>query len=139
MPLKQSVPCVLVIDASVVAPIVADDGPDGRTLRARIHNEVLAAPDLLRVEVLSVLRRQLDSKMITSSQATNAVDDLLDLPIEIYPTEALLRRAWDLRDNVTPYDACYVTLAESLDCTLLTGDARLARAPTMRCAVEVMP
>ncbi len=135
---KRSGPSVLVVDASVVAPIVADGGSDGDRLRARVRGEVLSAPDLLPIEVLSVLRRQLRLNTITSPQASLAVDDLMDLPIEIYPTKPLLGRAWDLRNNITAYDACYVSLAESLNCPLLTADARLARAPTVRCAVETI-
>jgi len=115
---------------------VADGGADGERLRERVRGEVLAAPDLLRIEVLCVLRRHLLAKTITSRQANVAIDDLLDLPIEVYPTAPLLRQAWNLRDNITPYDACYVTLARSLECVLLTSDARLARSPTIGCTVE---
>lgn len=136
--MRRSKTSVLVVDASVIAPIVADNGPDGKRLRARVRGEMLHAPDLLRVEVLSVLRRQLRLKTITSRQARIAVDDLIDLPIEVYPTEPLLPRAWDLRNNVTAYDACYVSLAESLSCPLLTSEKRLARATTIRCPVETI-
>lgn len=97
---------------------------------------MIAAPDLLRVEVVSVLRRQVATSLITATQASAAVDDLLDLPLSVFPTAPLLRRAWQLRDNLTAYDACYVALAEALDCTLLTADARLGRAPGTRCTFE---
>lgn len=129
---------MLVVDASAVAPIVADQGADGRRLRARIRGEILSAPDLLRIEVLSVLRRQLFLETVTPQQASAAFDDLMDLPIEIYATKPLLRRAWNLRDNVTAYDACYVSLAVSLGCPLLTSDTRLANAPTITCSVETI-
>jgi len=132
---RCSKPSVLVVDASVVAPIVADGGADGERLRERIRGEVLAAPDLL----LSVLRRHLLARTITSHQANVAVDDLLDLPIEVYPTAPLLRQAWNLRNDITPYDACYVSLARSLECVLLTSDARLARTPNIGCTVETVP
>lgn len=85
---------MLVVDASVIAPAVADGGPDGEACRARIKGQSLAAPDLLRVEAVSVIRRQLLNGALTATQATNAIDDLLDLPIIVYPTAALLRRAW---------------------------------------------
>jgi predicted nucleic acid-binding protein len=125
---------VLVVDASVVAPLIADGGPDGDQCRAAVRGQTLAAPDLLRVEVLSVIRRHLASGTLDAEQANNAVDDLLALPIVLYPTTPLLRRCWDLRSNVTPYDACYVVLAETLDVALLTADAKLANAPGTRCS-----
>ena len=130
---------MLVVDASVIAPAVADGGDDGRRYRQRLRGEQLAAPDLLRVEVLSVLRRQARLGELDAAQVAAAVDDLLDLELDVYPTGPLLRRVWELRDNVTAYDACYVALAEALDCALLTADARLSRASGPICEVEVVP
>ena len=129
---------MLVVDASVVAPLVADGGPDGAALRERLRGERIAGPDLLRLEVMSVVRRQLLAGELDTRRASHAIDDLLELPLVVYPSSALLRRAWSLREIVTPYDACYVALAEALDCTLLTADARLGRAPGSRCAIEVV-
>lgn len=129
---------MLVVDASVVAPLVADAGQDGRNIRHRVRDEIMAAPDLLRVEVLSVVRRQLQSGSVDDRQAGAAIDDLIDLPVEVYPTAPLLRRAWELHENVTAYDACYVILAEALGCPLLTADSRLARAPGVACNVETI-
>ena len=129
---------MLVVDASVIAPAIADGGRDGDVCRARIKGQVLAAPDLLRLETMSVLRRQLANGSLTPEQATNALDDLMNLPFVVYPTAPLLRRGWEVRDNVTAYDACYVALAEALDCTLLTADIRLANAPGTRCRVETL-
>lgn len=129
---------MLVVDASVLAPVVADAGDDGEGFRARLRGEVLAGPDLLRLEVVSVLRRQAAAGQLTPAQAAAAIDDLLDLPLSVFPTAPLLRRAWDLRNNVTAYDACYVALAEALGCTLLTADTRLAGAPGTRCTIELL-
>ena len=84
------------------------------------------------------IRRQCRSGDIDDSQATRALDDLIDLPLIVYATASLLRHAWVLLDNVSPYDACYVALAEMLDCTLLTADARLSGSPAVTCAVEVL-
>lgn len=106
--------------------------------RGRLPGEQVAAPDLLRVEVLSVIRRQLRVGTIDGAQADQAVTDLLDLPIAVYPTAPLLSRCWQLRDNLTAYDACYIALAETLGCALLTTDARLARAPGPTCPIEVI-
>lgn len=129
---------MLVVDASVIVPAVADGGPTGDACRARIRGELLAGPDLLRLEVVSVLRRIASAGSLSTHQAGRAVDDLLDLPVTVYPTGSLLRRAWALRQNMTAYDACYVALAEGLGCALLTADVRLASAPCARCAVEVL-
>ncbi len=138
MPSPLSNPNVLVVDASVIAPTVADGGPDGIRYRQRLHGEQIAVPDLLRIEVLSVIRRQLHVGTIDATQAEEAVTDLLDLPMTVYPTAPLLRRSWQLRDNLTAYDACYVALAETLGRSLLTADTRLARAPGARCTFEVI-
>ena len=129
---------MLVVDASVLAPVVADGGSDGAAYRSRLRGERIAAPDLLRVEVVSVIRRQLRVGLLDVDQAERALDDLLDLPVAVYPTVALLRRGWELRDNVSAYDACYIALAESLDSTLLTADVRLARAPGVDCTIELI-
>lgn len=129
---------MLVVDASVIAPAVADGGPDGDLCRERIKGQSLAAPDLLRVEVVSAIRRNLSKGALNPMQANDAIEDLLNLPIAVYPTEALLRRAWELRDNVTAYDACYVALAEALRCRLATADHRLANAPGVRCQFDIV-
>ena len=129
---------MLVVDASVVVPLVADAGSDGDLSRAAVRGQILVAPDLLRVEVLSVIRRFTNSGALTKRQADHAIDDLLALPITLYPTTPFLRRCWALRANVTSYDACYVALAETLNVTLLTSDARLADAPGTRCRFQLI-
>lgn len=129
---------MLVVDASVIAPVVADSGDDGDTLRLRLRGEALAGPDLLRIEVMSVIRRHASAGLLTATQANAAIEDLIDLPLSVFPTAPLLRHAWTLRDNLTVYDACYVALAEALSCPLLTADTRLANAPGSRCAIEVI-
>ena len=107
---------------------MADGGPDGDVCRAALRDQVLVAPDLLRVEVLSVIRRHAASGALTRRQADNAVEDVLALPITVYPTAPLLHRCWALRNTVTAHDACYVALAEALGVALLTADAKLANA-----------
>jgi predicted nucleic acid-binding protein len=128
---------VLVVDASVLAPVVADAGNDGQRFRERLRSETVVGPDLLRVEVVSVLRRHANNGMLTRQQADAAIDDLLAFPITVYPTAPLLRRVWELRPNVTPHDGCYVALAEAVGFPLLTADRRLVNAPGCRCVVEV--
>ncbi|MDO8390554.1 MAG: type II toxin-antitoxin system VapC family toxin [Actinomycetota bacterium] len=129
---------MLVVDASVLAPAVGDTGSDGARYRARLRGEQLAGPDLLRLEVLSVLRRQTAVGLLSPSQAERAIDDLLDLPLVILPVASLLRRVWSLRGNLTVYDASYVTVAETLRCPLVTADRRLANAPGSRCPIEII-
>ena len=70
-------------------------------------------------------------------QAKRAIVELVAMPLLVYPSGALLNRLWELRDNLTVYDASYVALAETLGCTLLTADGRVARAPGINCLVEV--
>lgn len=129
---------MLVVDASVVAPLIADGGPDGEQFRAVVRGQTLVAPDLLGVEVLSVIRRHLNTGALNAQQANDAMDDLLALPITLYPTTPLLRRCWELRPNITAYDACYVALAEILEVALLTADATLAGAPGTRCSFRLV-
>jgi predicted nucleic acid-binding protein len=138
MRLRQSTRNVLVVDASVLAPVVGDSGSDGLRFRNRLRGEAAVGPDLLRVEVASVLRRHAHTGHLTPAQADAAFDDLLDFPIRVFPTGPLLRRVWELRKNLTTYDGCYVALAEAVDSTLLTADRRLANAPGLRCSVEVL-
>ena len=127
-----------VLDASVIIPAVSDDSADGTRCRRRLAGEAMDAPDLARIEVLSALRRHLLSGRLDPAGARQAVEDMLALPIDVHPTGPLLRRAWELRDTITPYDACYVALAESMGAVLLTADRRLARARGPECRIEVI-
>lgn len=129
---------MLVADASVVVLVVADASDAGEVLRSRLRGDAVCCPDLLRVEVVSALRRTSAAGQLTRAQAAAAIDDLLELPLSVFPTTPLLRRAWELRENLSAYDACYVALAEALDCPLLTTDGRLARASGPRCAIELL-
>jgi predicted nucleic acid-binding protein len=129
---------VLVVDASVLVVALADDGPDGERARERLRGETLAAPELVDLEVVSVLRKQLAGGALDGRRAQLALTDLADLPLERASHLPLLARCWELRDNLTMYDASYVALAEALDVTLLTADNRIARAPGLACPVDVM-
>jgi predicted nucleic acid-binding protein len=130
---------VIVVDASVVANAVGDDSALGTAARTALRTDPdIWAPDLVDVEAMSTLRRRWRAGMLTADQLEQAADDLRMLPIVRRPMIGLMRRAFELRDNVTPYDAAYVALAEGLGCTLVTGDRRLANAPSLRCTVEVI-
>ncbi|MGH3342025.1 MAG: type II toxin-antitoxin system VapC family toxin [Carbonactinosporaceae bacterium] len=129
---------MIVVDASVLVTALADDGHDGDTARARLRGERLAGPELIDLEVASALRGQLAAGHLDARRAELALADLTALPMQRSPHRPLLGRCWALRDNLTMYDAAYVALAEVLDVTLVTADARLARAPALGCAVEVL-
>ena len=129
---------MLVVDASALAPALADDGADGDTARARLRGHVVVAPELIDLETTSVIRRQLQAGRLDDRRAELALADLVELPLRRAPHRPLLARCWELRPNVTVYDAAYVALAELLDVTLLTGDARLAAAPGLRCPVDLL-
>jgi predicted nucleic acid-binding protein len=129
---------VIAVDASVLAVALADDGHDGDHARACLRGERLTAPELVDLEVTSVWRRQVRDGAMDARRATLALADLTALPLRRAPHRALLARCWELRDNLTIYDASYVALAEALEVTLLTGDGRLARATGPRCHIEVL-
>ena len=117
---------------------LADDGPDGDTARDRLRHERLAAPQIVDLEVLSVLRRAVAGGALPVRRAELALTDLLDLPLERVAHRPLAHRCWELRENVTVYDAAYVAAAEALEASLLTSDRRLAAATGPRCPVEVL-
>lgn len=130
---------MIVVDASVLANALGDDGHDGGVARARLVNDAdLVSPDLVDVETVAVLRKRWMAGDLSKSRFSAAIDDLEDLDLVRYPALPLMRRGFELRDNVTAYDAVYVALAERLDCVLVTGDERLAAAPGTSCAIEVL-
>ena len=129
---------MLVVDASVLVVALADDSRDGDIARARLRGEELAAPELVDLEVVSVLRKQLVAGIIPMRRAELALRDLTEIPLQRAPHLALLQRCLELRDNVTVYDAAYIALAELLGATMLTADARLSRASGPLCAIEVL-
>lgn len=129
---------MLVVDASVVAPALADDGTAGQVARDRLRGEDLIAPHLVDLEVASVLRRQLRTGALELHRAEAALTHLASLPIRRASSTSLMRRIWALRDNLTVYDASYVALAEALGATLLTSDRGLAAAPGPTCRFEVL-
>lgn len=130
---------MIVADASIVANALGDDGADGAAARAVLRAERdLAAPDLVDVETVSVLRRRWLNGDLTARRFRSAITDLGDLAIMRHPTLPFMTRAYELRANVTPYDAAYIGLAEALDCELVTADARLANAPGPRCQIRIV-
>jgi predicted nucleic acid-binding protein len=130
---------LIVVDASVLVNALADDAADGQRARAELRAAGdLAAPDLVDVETIAVLRRHWLAGTLSARRFAAAIEDLEALAMDRYPTLGLLRRAYELRANVSAYDAVYVALAETLGCELLTTDARLANAPGKLCTVRVL-
>jgi predicted nucleic acid-binding protein len=129
---------VIVVDASVLAVALGDDGTDGERARERLTGETLVAPELVDLEVVSVWRRHVAAKLMPARRAASGLADLVDLPLRRSSHQPFLQRIWELRHVVTPYDAAYVALAEILDAVLVTADARLSRASGFNCQVEVV-
>ena len=128
---------MLVVDATCLFEVVAD-GALAETVRRRLaEDEGHAAPHVVDVEVLSVIRRHELLGSLDATAAAQAGDDLRLWPGERFGHTSLIPRAWELRRNVRGWDAFYVALAEALDATLLTLDERLSRAPGPRCRIEV--
>jgi predicted nucleic acid-binding protein len=134
----DSAPALLVLDASAVVALGASAAPAGDALLSRVDGARLHAPDVLAVEVDSVLRGLVLGGRLTERQGDAARRTARSLPIELWPWAELSDRAWELRANLSSYDAGYVALAELLEATLLTGDGRLARASGPRCGIEVL-
>lgn len=129
---------MIVVDASVLAVALGDDGPEGSEARSALAEETLIAPELIDLEVLSVLRRQVKSAHMTVARAERALSSLADLPMRRAPHRPLLQRCWELRQTVTAYDAAYIALAEAFGIALVTADARLSRAPGVRCHITLL-
>ena len=123
-----------VIDAGVVIELVANDlDPD------RLGDEELAVPHLIDSEVTNVLRRLVAQKVLSDTQGTDAFDGFTRLTLTRFSAESLRPRMWELRHNLSAYDATYVALTEAIGATsLLTTDVRLANAPGITCRVELL-
>jgi predicted nucleic acid-binding protein len=129
---------MLVVDASCLYDVLVD-GPAAESIRARLATDPdHAAPHVIDVEVLSVLRRDHQLGRLDMTATTQAVDDLRTWPVDRFGHQVFLARAWELRNSVRTWDAMYVALAEALDAPLLTLDTRLAHAQGLGCSVEVL-
>lgn len=129
---------MLVVDASSLYEVLVGT-PRAEGIRVRLKADPdQAAPHVIDVEVLSVIRRDFLLGRLDATAATQAVQDLRDWPGERIGHQALLERAWELRANIRGWDAMYVALAEAFGATLITTDGRLSRVQAIRCRVQVV-
>ena len=130
---------MIVLDASAAVDWLVQTA-GARHIERRIfsRNQSLHAPELLDLEVAQMLRRLVREGALSAFRAEGAIEDLLDLRITRYPHLVLLPRIWQLRHNLSAYDAAYVVLAEKLGATLLTRDAILASAAGHSAIIEVV-
>lgn len=128
-----------VIDASVLTAFYAADDPRRAAVAARLANgDALFAPAHVDAEVVSALRGMARRSTVLHAAVPDALRHLADFPIRRMPLAPLLLRIWELQDNITPYDAAYVALAERLDGPLITGDGKLAAASGARCTFDLI-
>ena len=129
----------MVLDASGAIELLLYTTP-GKRLAAVLENEavIVHAPHLIDVEIAHVLRRYVMNGTLDRQAGSRALRRWRELDVERYPHEPLLDRIWQLRNNVSAYDAFYVALAETLSDVLVTGDRRLARVPGLGIAIEAV-
>ena len=129
---------MIVVDASALLELLLRTAA-APAVEARLFGpgETVHAPHLIDIEVAHVVRRYAAAGDIDDDRGREAVADLADFPLHRYPHDLLLPRLWELRHNLTAYDAAYVVLAEALDAPLLTCDRRLAAATGHRARIEI--
>lgn len=129
----------LVVDSSAVVAALVDQGADGAWAKTQLKAEPLVAPHQMPAEAANVLRRAQMFGQISSEAATLGHHDLLELRVTLFGYGGLADRVWELRANLSPYDAWYVALAELMGAPLVTLDRRLALATGPRCEFRVPP
>jgi predicted nucleic acid-binding protein len=126
---------VIVFDASAAVSALLNAGP----ARTALGEDAVHVPHLIDSEIASAFRRQVLARSLTADAGWTALDTWRRLGVVRHPVAGLLDRIWELRENVSSYDASYLALAEALGCPVLTADGRLSRAPGLRCPVTVVP
>ncbi len=129
---------MIVLDASAAVDWLLQTS-SGQRIEERIYsrNDTLHAPHLLDLEVTQVLRRLTQQGAVSRTRADEAIRDLLDMRLTRYPHDVLLPRIWQLRHNLSAYDAAYIALAEELGAPLITRDSRLASSTDHAATVEL--
>jgi predicted nucleic acid-binding protein len=123
----------IVVDSSVLVAALLDSGQQGAWAEQILARGPLYAPELARAEATNIFRRLERAKLITTPEANAAHDDLMQLDMELYSFDPFAERIWELRDNLTSYDAWYVALAEALKLPLATLDRPLSRVKKVDC------
>jgi predicted nucleic acid-binding protein len=129
---------MIVVDASIIVHILLDAQTKPEIINTLESADGLMAPHLIDLEVLSAIRKQLNLKKITLQDAEIALGDFESITIDRRPIHMFNRRMWELRNNLTPYDASYVALAEMTGLQFITRDARIAKVPNLQTQVIVI-
>jgi len=129
----------VVLDASALVAGLAESRPEGRWAESIIAVGNLVAPEFVLAEATNSLRRLELAGELSSSQADAGRRDVLRVNLELYDFAPFTDRVWELRHNLSSYDATYVALAEWLACPLVTLDIRLSRASGPRCEILTPP
>ncbi len=127
------------MDASAVVALLTAEASVGDWVADMFRGCLLAAPELMPFEVSNILRRQEQARLLDGTAALLAHHDLLDLTVQHWPYLAVAGRAWELRPNLTAYDASYVALAELIGAPLVTLDMSLRRASSVSCEIRTPP
>jgi predicted nucleic acid-binding protein len=126
-----------VLDASVAVTALTEPGNPAAGLMSA-DDAVFQVPSIFDAEVLSALRGLVRGRKFDAAAAADLIADLMVLPVDRWHMSPLLPRIWELRDNLTPYGAAYVALAELTGTVLVTGDERMTAAPGARCDIQVV-
>lgn len=129
----------IVADSSLIVSALVGTGKDGAWSESVLLSNYLYAPDIVLVESANIIRRLFLSGKISKDHASLCHLDLVNLPVATVGYELLHERVWQLRDNLTCYDACYVALAEQLDADFYTLDIALSKAPGINCEIYIPP
>ena len=126
-----------VLDASVAVTALTAPGSPAAALLSG-DDAAFQVPSIFDAEVLSALRGLVRGGKFGGAAAADLIPDLMVLPVDRWHMSPLLPRMWGLRDNLTPYDAAYVALAEMTGAVLVTGDERITAAPRTRCQIQII-
>ena len=131
---------MIVLDASAVVDLLLERGERGAWVERRlVREDVVAAPHLIDLEVASAIRRRELAGELGSARGRASLGDFAMMPLRRYPASALLDRIWQLRPNLTAYDAAYVALAEALEAPLVTMDGGIGRSVGHGAKIEAFP
>lgn len=128
-----------VIDSSVLVAALVDTGPEGAWSESVVAEGPLAGPELALAEASNILRRMELAGDLSRREAAGAHESLLRLDLDLFPFAPFAGRVWELRKNLTCYDAWYVAMAEAFGYPLATLDQRLGRATGPRCQIILPP